>query len=260
MKEKKIIYYEDELNDDFATTVEKIKPLPEKYKYVNNHLYFKIIAFFLYHIILRPFAWCYVKIRFLGKFKNKTIKKELKNTGYFIYQNHTTIITDAFLPSLFDFRKKNYLIAGDQANSLTLILSLTKALGHIPLTTDIKHQKNMMRCIKQRINEKSTIAIFPEAHVWPYYTDIRPFSSEAFKYAVKLNVPVVALTTCFQKRKFRKRPKIVVYADGPFYPDKNLNANENAKIIRDNVYNAMKDRCKNYSTYSYYDYKKKTSE
>ena len=58
--------------------------------------------------------------------------------------------------------------------------------------------------------------IYPEAHVWPYYTKIRPFISASFKYPTKLDAPSFSMTTTYQKRKRGKRPKMVVYIDGPF--------------------------------------------
>lgn len=256
MKYQDIIYYEDELNDDFGTSVKKIKPLPKKYKYISKNIFFKFFSFLVYRMILRPFAWLYLKVRFYHKIKNKKAIKKIK-TGFFIYGNHATIVGDAFIPNILTFKKKNYIITGEQANSLTPILAVLKALGALPLADNLHQKKEMVKAVKERIHEGGSITIYPEAHVWPYYTDIRPYSSESFKYAVKLNAPVIAMTNCFQKRKIRKRPKIVTYIDGPFYPKDDLSLAENAQYLRDLVYTAMKERTKAYSTYDYFIYKKK---
>lgn len=256
MKYQDIIYYEDELNDDFGTCVKKIKPLPKQYKYISGNVFFKFFCFLVYRLILRPFAWLYLKIKFYHKIKNKKVLKGIK-TGFFIYGNHATIIGDAFIPNILSFKRRNYIITGEQANSLTPILSVLKALGALPLADNLHQKKEMFKAVKERIAEGASITIYPEAHVWPYYTDIRPYNSESFKYATKLNVPVIAMTNCFQKRRIRKRPKIVTYIDGPFYPKEELSATENAQYLRDLVYNAMKERTQKYSTYEYFIYKKK---
>lgn len=256
MKYQDIIYYEDELGDDFGTCVKKIKPLPKKYKYSSNNIFFKFFCFLVYRMILRPFAWLYLKIRFLHKIENKKVLKKLKS-GFFIYGNHATIIGDAFIPNILTFKKRNYIITGEQANSLTPILAVLKALGALPLTDNLQQKKELFKAMKEKLNEGASITIYPEAHVWPYYTDIRPYGNESFKYAVKLNVPVIAMTNCFQKRRIRKRPKIVTYIDGPFYPKEELSTAENAQYLRDMVYTAMKERAKEYSTYKYFNYKKK---
>lgn len=253
MKYQDIIYYEDELNDDFATTVKNIKPLPDNYKFISNNFLVKIFEFIGYRMLMTPFAFIYCKIKFNYKIKNKKILKQIKN-GYFIYGNHTTVLGDAFLPNLVSFKTKNHIITGKQANSLTFILPILRAVGALPLSENINHKKKLLKSINKLISKNKSITIFPEAHVWPYYTDIRPFTSDSFKYAVRLNAAVVSMTTCFQKRKFFKTPKIIIYLDGPYYPDENLTINENAQLLRNKVYDSMKENCKKYSTYSYFTY------
>ena len=69
---------------------------------------------------------------------------------------------------------------------------------------------------------KKCVVIYPEAHVWKYYTKIRPYPSTSFKFPVHCNVPAFCMTTTYYKRKLGKKPGIVVYIDGPFMLDNNL--------------------------------------
>lgn len=108
--------------------------------------------------------------------------------------------------------------------------------------------------IEKRIKEGASITIYPEAHVWPYYTKIRNFSHVSMKFPTITNAPVFAVTNCFQKRKLIKTPKIITYIDGPFYPDSTLSVNENAIALKEKVYYAMVKRCEENSTYSYHNY------
>ena len=62
------------------------------------------------------------------------------------------------------------------------------------------------------------------------------------------------MTTTYQKG--RKKPKITIYFDGPFYPDNLDNKKEKIKNLHDKVYNNMVENSK-HSTYSYITYKKK---
>lgn len=259
MKYQETIWYEDELTDDFGTTVKKRRPLPKKYKYVSKNVFFLLFEVIIYRLIVRPLAWIYMKIKFHHKIVNRKVAKGIKS-GYFIYSNHSTIIADAFMPNILNFSPKNYIITGEQTNSLTLILPILKAIGALPLTDNLHERKGLMKAIKYRISKNCSVTIYPEAHVWPYYTDIRPFSSESFKYASKLNVPIICMTNCFQKKRFGKKPKIVSFVDGPFYPDKDLNSADAAQQLRDQVYSCMKKRTKEYSTYSYFNYKKKDTK
>ena len=95
--------------------------------------------------------------------------------------------------------------------------------------------------------------IYPEAHIWPYYNRIRPFGADSFRYPVRYGCPVYCTTTTFQQKKLGKTPRVTVYVDGPFYPDKNLHPREQEKALRDTVYEIMCERAKN-STYSPIDY------
>ena len=66
------------------------------------------------------------------------------------------------------------------------------------------------------------LAIFPEAHIWPFYTGIRPFSATSFRYPEKLNAPVVAMVTTYRKAarsvSLFRRPGMTVTLSEPFYP------------------------------------------
>ena len=87
------------------------------------------------------------------------------------------------------------------------------------------------------------MTIYPEAHIWPYYTKIRPFEAVSFKYPVALDVPVYALTNTYhQRKKGSDRVNIITYIDGPFYPDKSLKPKERQQVLRNQVYECMVER------------------
>lgn len=253
---KKTFYYTDELNDDFGGTVENVKPLPKDYKYVSTNVFFKLFEFVIYYIIARPIVWLYAKIKLGQRFKNKKVIKGIKG-GFFIYGNHTLMAGDAFVPNSLTFKRKNHVIVGAETASLTCILPLLNALGMIPLGQDRQQCVGQLRCVKKRIAQGHTVTVYPEAHIWPYYTGIRPFKADSFGYAVITGAPIVCMTNCFQKRRFFKSPKVVTYLDGPFYPKEGLSRVENIKYLRDLTYDAMCKRAKAHSTYIYYEYKKK---
>ena len=61
-------------------------------------------------------------------------------------------------------------------------------------------------------------------------------------YPIKCGVPVFAFTNTYQKRRFSKKPRIVTYIDGPFYPDETLPFSLRRKDLRDRVHGAMCER------------------
>ncbi len=261
MKER-VRYYSDLRNDDFSETNIKATPLPDNYKYIHKNVLWRFFAGVVYYVVAKPILFSLTKIRYHQRFANKKLIKQAKHTGAFIYGNHTSKAADSFVPNILFPFKRNYIIVSPEAMSIKGIKTLLQQLGAIPLTDKMHLKKDFLRCIKKRIEQKSLITIFPEAHIWLFYNKIRPFSEVSFKYPVITNAPVYALTNCYQKRKFGKFPKVVTYLDGPFYPKEELSKDENAVYLRDLVYQAMVERSSKYSTYEYikYIYQPKNSD
>lgn len=119
-------------------------------------------------------------------------------------------------------------------------------LGAIPIPDNKETMKNFLDTIKLRIKKGNSITIFPEAHIWPYYTKIRPFKNVSFKYPVQLDVPAFCVTNTYQSYgKNNNKVRVVSYIDGPFFPDKDCNTmKERQQNLRDKIYNQMVERSK----------------
>lgn len=250
--ENKVYYYKDELNDDFADG--NINPIiiDQNYKYIHKNIFWKISSFIVYRLIAMPIAFVYSKMTFGLKVENKKVLRKCKDTGYFIYGNHTQKVLDTFIPTLGNFPRKCHIVAHPDNVSIPFLGTFNKMMGGFPIPSDIKTTKNFLSAMEEFILNKNVISIYPEAHVWPYYSKIRNFVSTSFKYPVKLDKPVFSFTTTYKKRKGRK-PKIVVYIDGPFYPNKDLNTKKAQEELRDIVYDKMCERAKN-TDVEYYKY------
>ncbi len=245
MKEKKIIYYEDELNDEFS--IAKIIPrvIDEKYKYEHNILW-NLASYVLQNFISMPIKYLHVKIKFRIKFVGKKKFKKCRNTGYFIYANHTQPFADTFIPSLANYPKRNFFIVNPENVSIKGAETLIEMLGAIPIPGNKVAAENFLNVINKKIESHSSITIYPEAHIWPYYTKIRPFKSVSFKYPVKMEVPAFCITNTYQSYGRKKnKVKIVSYVDGPFFTDKELTIKEQQQKLRNEIYNCMVNRSKN---------------
>ncbi len=240
---KKVYYYKNENQDFEGGNINPIA-ITSEYKYLHKNIFWNILSFIVYRLIAMPIAYIYSKMAFSIKYENRELLKKSKNSGYFIYSNHTQPILDTFIPTLANFPKKAYIIAHPDNVSIPFLGKINKMMGALPLPSDIKSMKNFLDSIEKIINKKGVVSVYPEAHVWPYYTKIRDYEVTSFKYPVKLNVPVYVFTTTYIKRKNR-RPKIVVYIDGPFLPNRDLKMKEAQQELKDNVYNTMIKRAKN---------------
>lgn len=240
--EKNIIYYMDELNDEFSTAVITPKKIDGSYKYIYKGLWKKFTHFFWYRIVATPLAFLYLKIYFGHRIKNRKILKAAKDTGWFIYGNHTHFMADALIPTMLSTPKDMYVIVHPNNVSMPYLGRITPSLGALPLPDDAEAAKKFIYAVETRIREKNAVTIYPEAHIWPYYTKIRPFKDTSFRYPIKCKVPVFCFTNTYQKRRFTKVPRIVTYVDGPFYPDKNLSGKLQREDLRNRVYETMVKR------------------
>lgn len=243
MKDK-VIYYRDEINDDFAGNNIKTKPLPDKYDYSHKNVIWRFFAFILYYFIAFPLVSLYNLIRHGERIKNRKILKPYKRNGYFIYGNHTMIAADAFTSPRVTFPKKTNVIVNPDAFSIPVVSHLVEMLGGVPIATNLNGMRKFSNAIHDYAERGKVVMIFPEAHIWPYYSGIRPFKDVSFKYPAQENKPVFCFTKTFQKRKFFKRPRVVVYVDGPFFPQATLNVKQNQKYLRERVYETMVERSK----------------
>ena len=253
----KTIYYRDASNDDFAVTkdVEK-KVIDSKFNYLRlDNFFIRIWANFLYYIVAKPIIWLLLKVLFHYKVINKKVMKLRGKNGCFIYGNHTNYLPDAGFNSFLHHRR-NYIIVGPQTFAIPGVGGLVQDLGAIPLGTTVEAKMNFRDSINRKLKENASVTIYPEAHIWPYYNSVRPFSDASMVYPVVANVPCFTTTTCYQKRRFGKRPKIVFVIDGPFLPsqDPYLDKHEKMALLRDQVFNAILTATKKYSTYEYYRY------
>lgn len=243
--EKNVIYYNDELNDEFS----KAKIIPRKidgrFKY-NKSAFWEFWSFLIQNVLSMPIKILYLKIKFNHKYIGTEKFKKYGKEGFFIYSNHTQAFSDTFTPSVAVYPKRNFLIVNPANISLKGTGWLVELLGAIPIPEGIEAYKNFLNRIENRIEKGYSISIYPEAHIWPYYTKIRPFKAVSFKYPVKLNAPVYCITNTYQGYgRHNNKIQLVSYVDGPFYPNEELQLKERQQDLRDRVYEKMVERSRN---------------
>lgn len=259
-KEKRVFYYNSEEDDPIKTEEQEKKEkvlLPEGYEFIPENPFVRLYAAILYRgfkVFARFYARFYLHMDIVGREK----LKKVKGTGYVIYANHTNPFHDAFSPALVADRRI-FTIISPVNLKLPGIGKFLPLIGGIPLGTNDKEKKAMNEAVDKRLAQKKCLVIYPEAHVWPYYTKIRKFPAgdRSFKYAVRNNLPVFTMTTTYHKSKVKgqERPDMTVYVDGPFYPDKKLSEDENRAKLAKEAYDSMV-KWSEKSSYEYFEYKK----
>lgn len=246
--EKKIVYYHNELEDEFSDAVIEARTIDGSYSYEEG-IAGKIGRFFWYKVIARPIAYVFLKIKYRHKIVGRKVirqyQKSHKKTGFILYGNHTHFLCDALIPTMVSFPTGAYVIVHPNNVSMPVLGKITPSLGALPLPDDAVAARNFMKAVKDRIDRNYSVTIYPEAHIWPYCTRIRPFTEATFRYPIQYNVPAYCFTNTYQKRRHSDTPRIVTYVDGPFFPDDGLKGAEAKKNLRDKIYNTMCERSKN---------------
>lgn len=258
VKKTKVAYYKDELRDDFNEVGLSRPPVPEGYKYKRTNFFNNIISGILYHGIAKPILALFCIFHGI-RIKNRKNLKAIKGQGAFFYSNHVSI-SDVFkLQALvFFFSRRINILGYSDSLSMPIVRNLTRALGYLPLPLkgDLKNTIALMNAMEFYIKKKQHILIYPEAHIWPYYTKIRPFTDGSFNYPAKCNAPVVPIVTTWRKPLIGKIPRQTVYILDPIFPLEGKTTTENKTYLHDETLRAMQEFSNSVHQYEYIKYVK----
>ncbi len=232
-------FYHDELNDEFAGSDITPVVIDEHWDYTHDSVRRKAAHVFWYYIVAKPLSKIFLKIHYGHRIVGREKLKPFKKQALFLYGNHTNNMADPFIPSMLFGLKPVYVVAHPDNVSIPKVGWIMKHLGALPIPGDKASMKNFLREIDVCTSEKACVMIYPEAHIWPFYTKIRHFKDTSFAYPVKEKCPVFCFTNTYQKRRFTSVPRIVTYVEGPFYADETLPQKEAKTKLRDEVYSAM---------------------
>ena len=167
--------------------------------------------------------------RFAPKYTNKHIlrkyKKELKN-GFITISNHVFPWDNIVLRNINKFHRVEMPIWKEGAESSSG--NMFRLAGGITVPTDTIGIAKCFRALKEVIEEKRWLHVYPEAACWEFYSPIREFKPGTFRLAVDFNVPVFPIAFSFRKPRglFKlwkgKRPLVNVNVGEPLYTDKTL--------------------------------------
>lgn len=260
MKARKTYYFSDELKDDFATTKAlRSKLVTEDFPYIRKNPLWCAAAAVLYRGIVTPLAFLYCKIAFGLRIKGRKNLRGLKG-GYFLYANHTQHAADAFIPSLVSFPRKAYIVTAASAVSIPGLRNIVQMLGCLPLPDEIRGLRKFNAVLKTRIGQGAAVCIYPEAHIWPYYTHIRPFRAGSFAYPVDCGVPAVPYAVTYRRRRIFKNchPLITVYVGQPVFPDPAASNRTERHRLRDAAFAFLHETAEHADQPEYIRYVRKT--
>ena len=138
--------------------------------------------------------------------------------------------------------RKYYVICAQSNLGMPIIGPLLPYGGAMPIPSDIHKLPQLIKAVSYHIKRGDFVTVYPEAHVWSYYTGIRPFSEAAFHFPITTNAPSFVMTNTYQKSRWGKKPQMITYFDGPLYPDQSLLRKERQRKLMQEVKSLMEKR------------------
>ncbi|MCD8095323.1 MAG: hypothetical protein LUE12_04250 [Ruminococcus sp.] len=246
----------ESLSDDFEATKNQGFRLEGNYEWIYDKSFPKKIFSSLLYALAWSFGALYCKLFLHVKIKKSKAIKDFKGQGFFLYGNHTQPVGDVFIPALVCGTKHIYTICSPSNLGLAIIGKLLPIIAALPIPDKASQLSDFKAAVFKRIEEEKCVVIYPEAHVWEYFTEIRPFSSASFYFPCKSLTPCFCMTTTYQQRRHGTKPKATVYIDGPFYPDERLKKKQRQEKLKNEMSECMKKRSQR-SNYEYIVYKEK---
>ncbi len=216
----------------------------DKYPYRPRNIFFRVWAAIFRAMAIMVFNPVMTLKYKLYTFGNKH-KKSLKHKPFIITCNHVHMYDDLSIgTNVFGYRKIYYTTLSRNIRRPAIGFFL-RSLGGIPVPVEsLSGMKKFNEDISEILNSNKPVLYNPEASLWPYYREIRPYKRGAFSMAVKNNVPVLPMIVLF-KRKQRKngkfKYKIYFAMCNPVYADKTI-TDERAQI--DDMMNRVYEKSK----------------
>ena len=252
------VRYYKSFDQDFAETRNQDYKLPKDYKWIHKNPIYNFFSLILY-ILVVVLDLVYMKLFAHTTVKNRHLLIKAKlHGGYYLYSNHTILFGDVVNPFAITFPTHPYIICSPSNLGIPVVGKWLPMAGALPIPDNLRDMKKFTEAVGKRIKQRNAIIIYPESHLWQYYTKIRPYTEAAFHFPFKYSAPVYVATSTFKKSLFYKKPKITIYLDGPFYPDDELPRKEAQNKLHYMVQKTMERRAK-HSTYEFISYRKKTS-
>lgn len=228
-------------DEDFVQSKNQSFKLDPNYKWLRLDPISKCKAKLIYGLAV-VFSSVYCRLFLHLRIKGAKRLRLAKNSGGFIFGNHTQPIGDVFNPALASLPKRIYTVVSPANLGIPVLGNVLPYLGALPVADTVSGMKKLNEAIDYRLKQKAFITIYPEAHVWEYCSFIRPFDETAFKFPARFDKPSFCMTATYQKRRFFKKPRLTLYIDGPYYCDKTLGQKEQARDLMNRIYRQMKNR------------------
>ncbi len=197
----------------------------DQYSYRPRSIFFRAWASvfrFMAICVFNPFMRLSRGLKIFGK-ENR---KKLRHKGFVMTCNHVYLLDDLSVGTNVFATRKIYFTTLAQNIRRPMVGFWLRSLGGIPIPAgSLSGMKKFNDDISFLLKKHKPVLFNPEAAMWPFYREIRPFKRGAFQAAVRNDVPVLPIVALFKRKKKRngKFKYFLTFAlCNPIYVDKNL--------------------------------------
>lgn len=237
--------------EDFVETKNQQFHLPDSYRWIRgggSHP----LAYGVCFLVASVWCRCSLRLRVVDRASWPRDRRQ----GFFLYGNHTQPFGDVMAPILAGKSRRKYWIASAANLGIPVLGRLLPALGILPVPERAAQMRPFLEAVRTRISQGFGVVVYPEAHVWPWYTGIRPFPAVSFGYPLALHAPVYCTTMTYQRRRHGSRPRATLFVDGPF-EGVGGTLREKKESLCAQVHACMERHAKESSTYAWVVYEPK---
>ena len=260
MKTKTYVYRS--YDEDFVQTADQGYTLPDDYSWNDPACLGRVerAKSSLAYGIGLVFGWIYARVVLHARFENRASLETLRDLrkfplGCMLFCNHTQPLGDPFLPALAAYPRRVWAVVSSSNLAIPGLGKLLPRLGALPIPETPSKMREFNRAVSERLSRGDCVVVYPEAHVWPYCTFIRPFPPISFGFAVSNQVPVFSMTATYQSRPGRARPCMTLFLDGPFAPEPGTPRSRQKQSLCAQVRDAMEARSAE-NTQAYIEYRR----
>lgn len=223
--------------------------LDKNYRYYRHDFFYNFLRVMIEIILIVigiPFVFLKFGCKVINKQNRKVLKKMIKNKqGVITIANH--IYDEDYVTIRTKLAPHMGYISMWKNNHLRPIGWIIRLTGSIPVPkNDSSATMAMMRAVDKCLQDGHWFHIYPEASMFYYYQDVRPFVDGAFVFAVRNNKPIVPLAFSYRpprglyKLWKGKKPLINLSFGEPIYPNSDLPVRERISDLNKRCYEAVK--------------------
>ena len=212
------------------------------YRFVNKNVFFRLGSNLLFYLIAMPVLSIASRLVFGLKIVGKKNLRYVRG-GAVTVTNHVHILDSPMVACTLFPRKP--LFASLQSNfEIPVVRRLVRILGGVPIPESPKALGAFMDAMRMQLKKGRIVHFYPEASLWPWHEELRPFKNGAFHLAVRSDVPVVPMVFTFREagwlmRRLRKKPLVTLTVGEPEYPTKAGSERSRMEEMRRAVEEAM---------------------